>query len=501
MQLDVESIIQNVKCQPYETLPSRSDCQLTEVLDCWLPPILPEMIRSDFLEFFANKVSGRLGWLRSCIDSSFTNFRAEFDIGGYRGLADFVLWDDNLEGHFLERMVPLLQAIANSSSTQLSLEQFVALATDLCQWASFPLAPQDVSIMTTVDQMPEITVPALSRLLHTPYKTTYSRWKRLTQLNILRVTMIPNYRSIGLQPVMLELRDLQRDLSSPYLLSKIGLTGDGSRVLYTMVIPEEDLGAFSRWTERSFGTAHSLYLAERSGRSIAFTHYQFSNSRWDIDWRKLFIGAHLLHTEPAMGTPQAESYEPDTRRPYVLDEKDTRLIPMLMSDANSKLEALANRLSMSLSQVSRRKHRLTSLGILRPEPVIRRVGLFEEVVMKANQEDLRLLGIVRELPQTWTTQLVELKTGKKQTLVYATLPAGSFAVIRYYQRRYLPTKAHAFLSETQSGGWPLSFRTYDVEQGCWKWSNPVLTDERPENVLPFNDQQSSFKKRTKDGKP
>lgn len=499
MQADVESIIQNVKCQPYKALPSSNDNSLMKLLDFWLPPILPEMIREDFLEFFANKVSGRLGWLRSCIDSSFTNFRAEFDIGGYRGLADFVLWDDNLEGHFLQRMVPLLQAIANSSNTKLTLEQFVALSTDLCQWASFPLAPQDVSIITAVDQMPEITVPVLSRLLHTSYKKTYSRWKRLMQLNILRVTMIPEYRSIGLQPVMLELRDFKRGLSSPYLLSKIRLTGDGNQVLYTMVIPEEQLGAFARWAERNLGTAHSLYLAERRGRTIAFTHYQFDKSRWEIDWRKLFIGAHLLHTEVAMDT-HPEFYEPDRCRPYVLDEKDTRLIPVLMSDAHLKLEALGNRLSMSLSQVSRRKHKLTSLGILRPEPIIRRVGLVEEIVMKADQEDPRLLGIVRELPQTWTTHLVELKTGKKQILVYATLPAGSFAIIRYYQRRYLPTKPHVFLSEAESGGWPLSFRTYDVERGYWNWSNPTLTDERPENVLPLRGLQKSLETSARDGK-
>lgn len=500
MQVDVESIMENVKCQPYKALPNSNDHSLTEVLNLWLPPILPEIIREDFLEFFANKVSGRLGWLRSCIDSSFTNFRVEFDIGGYRGLADFVLWDDNLEGHFLERMVPLLQAIAKSSDTTLTLEQFVALATDLCQWASFPLAPQDVSIITAVDQLPEITVPVLSRLLHTSYKKTHSRWKRLTQLNILRVTMIPNYRSIGLQPVMLELRDFKRGLSSPYLLSKIRLTGDGNQVFYTMVIPEEQLGAFTRWVERNLGTAHSLYLAESRGRTIAFTHYQFDRSRWEIDWRKLFIAAHLLHAEVATDA-QPDFYEQDGCRPYVLDEKDTRLIPVLMSDAHLKLEALANRLSMSLSQVSRRKYKLTSLGILRPEPIIRRVGLVEEIAMRVDQEDPRLLGIVRELPQTWTTHLVELKTGKKQILVYATLPAGSFAIIRYYQRRYLPAKADISLSEAESGGWPLSFRTYDVERGCWNWSDPLLTDERPENVLPLKDLQKLGEKRTLEGGP
>jgi DNA-binding Lrp family transcriptional regulator len=385
-------------------------------------------------------------------------------------------------------MIPLLQAIATSSNTPLTIEQFVALATDLCQWASFSLTPQDVSIITAVNQLPEITVPALSRLLRTSYKKTHARWKRLTRLNILRVTIIPNYRSIGLQPVILELSDLKRGLRSPYLLSKIRLTGDGNQVLYAMVIPAEQLGAFTRWVERNLGVAHYPYLAESRGRTISFTHYQCEKSSWEIDWRKLFMGAHLLHNETGMDGPP-DLYEQDcsSLRPYLLDEKDTRLIPALMSDAHSKLEVLASKLSMSLSQVSRRKDKLTSLGILRSEPVIRRVGLVEEIVMKVDEADPRLLGIVRELPQTWTTHLTELKTAKKQILIYATLPAGSFAIIRYYQRRYLRARAQIFLSEAESGGWPLSFRPYDVERGCWIWSDPVLTDERAENVLPFNE--------------
>jgi hypothetical protein len=294
---------------------------------------------------------------------------------------------------------------------------------------------------------------------------------------------------------MLELRDVKRSLCSPYLLSKIRLTGEGNQVLYAMVIPEEQLGTFTRWVERNLGTAHALYLAESRGRTISFTHYQFDKSRWEIDWRKLFMGVHLLHKEAGM-EGQPDFYEQDSSpcRPYVLDEKDTRLIPVLMSDAHLKLEVLANQLSMSLSQVSRRKDKLTSLGILRHEPIIRRVGLVEEIVIKVDEEDPRLLGIVRELPQSWTTHLVELKTAKKQILVYATLPAGSFAIIRYYQRRYLKARAEVFLSETESGGWPLSFRAYDVKRGCWIWSDPALTDESPENVLPINDLQKPREK-------
>jgi hypothetical protein len=56
-----------------------------------------------------------------------------------------------------------------------------------------------------------------------------------------------------------------------------------------------------------------------------------------------------------------------------------------------------------------------------------------------------------------------------------------------------------FLSETESGGWPLSFRTYDVERGCWNWSDPLLTDERTENVLPLKNPQKLGEKGTLEG--
>jgi len=484
MQVNVESITQYVKCTPYKPIPSHAVCSIVELLDFWLPPILPTIIKEDFLEFFTSKVTGKIRWLRSCIDSSFTSFKVRFDLGGYRGLPDFIFWDDNLDGHFLEQILPLLHIIANCTNSPLNAEQFVAIATDLCQWANFRLNSLDIRIITTICQMPSITIPALTRLLHLSYKKVRTRWKRLRRLNIFRVTALPNYLNIGLQPVIIEIRDSQRILGNPFLLSKIRLTGGRNQVLHTMVVPQEQLETLTRCLKQQTGTAHTLYLAKSLGHSIVFTNYQIDRDYWDINWRRLFIGAHLLHHDQKENKYMDffESENPPIH-PYILDEKDKRLIPVLMSDAHMKLELLASTLHMSLSQVSRRKTKLLELGVLRLEPIMRRVGLIEDIVIRISEEDPRLLGILEELPQIWTIQLTEIRTGKKQILVYTTLPAGSFAKIQYYIRRYLQSKPEIFLCGPESGGWPLSFETYDSERGIWKWQEPIVEREETENII------------------
>jgi DNA-binding Lrp family transcriptional regulator len=474
MQLDIESITKYVKCEPCKPEPNEVR-SLTNLLDLWLPPILPKVVKEDFLEFFSKKITGQLEWLRCSIDDSFTSYKVPFRIGGYRGIADFIFWDDSLSGHFLERVLPLLHSIASCSNNTLTVEQFVALVTDVCQWANFPLTPLDIGIITTVKRMPAITIPSLARLLHAPYRKTRTRWKRLRQLNIFRITAIPNYRSLGLQPVVVELRDTRKTITSPYLISKLKLTGRNKLTLYVMAVPEGKLSKLRQSLERQLGTTCTTYLVRSRGHFISFTHYK--PRKWNIDWRKLFLGAHLLHSDYEIDAESAYDQIQSPVRPYVLDERDKQLIPLLMSDARAKLEQLASRLGMSLSQISRRKSKLTQLGAIRLETVMRRVGLIEDVVLRVEEENQRLLGIVKELPQTWVTQLTELRTGKRQSLIYSTLPAGSFVMMRYYLLRYLQSKPEILICDPESGGWPLSFENYDVEQGRWVWQEPIITEE------------------------
>lgn len=474
MQLDIDSITKYVKCEPYHPKPSEIH-SLTNLLNLWLPPILPKVVREDFLEFFSKKIAGQLDWLRCCIDTSFTSYKVPFGIGGYRGIADFIFWDDSLNGRFLERVIPLLHSIANCSNNILTVEQFVSIATDICQWANFPLTPLDIGILTTVKRMPAITIPSLARLLHAPYRKTRTRWKRLRQLNVLRITAIPNYRSIGLQPVVVELRDTRREITSPYIISKLRLTGRSKLILYVMAVPEGKLHMLERSLERQVGTTYSIYFVKSRGHSISFVHYQ--SKKWVIDWRKLFLGAHLLHSECEIDTESVYDQKQSPFRPYVLDERDKQLIPLLMSDARVKLELLASRLGMSLSQISRRKTKLTQLGAIRLETVMRRVGLIEDVVLRVDEENPRLLGIVRELPQTWVTQLTEIRTGKSRSLIYSTLPAGSFVMMRYYLLQYFQNKPDIHICDPESGGWPLSFENYDIDEGRWVWQEPVVTEE------------------------
>lgn len=474
MQLDIESITKYVKCEPYK--PETGEVHsLTSLLDLWLPPILPEIVKEDFLEFFSKKIAGQLDWLRCCIDTSFTSYKVPFGIGGYRGIADFIFWDDNLSGRFLERVLPLLHSIANCSNNILTVEQFVSIATDICQWAYFPLTPLDIGIITTIKRLPSITVPSLARLLHTPYRKTRTRWKRLKQLNIFRTTAIPNYRSIGLQPVVVELRDTRREITSPYVISKLRLTGKSKLSLYVMAVPEGKMHMLERSLEHQVGTTCTIHLVESRGHSISFTHYK--SKKWIIDWRKLFLGAHLLHSEYEADAESMYDQKQSPFRPYVLDEKDKQLIPLLMSDARTKLELLASRLSMSLSQISRRKTKLTQLGAIRLGTVMRRVGLIEDVVLSVDEEDPRLLGIVKELPQTWVTQLTETRTGNRRSLIYSTLPAGSFVMMRYYLLQYFQSNPDIHICDPESGGWPLSFENYDIDQGRWIWQEPVVTEE------------------------
>jgi hypothetical protein len=148
-----------------------------------------------------------------------------------------------------------------------------------------------------------------------------------------------------------------------------------------------------------------------------------------------------------------------------------------MSDARAKLEILASQLGMSLSQISRRKTRLAQLGGIRLETVMRRVGLIEDVVLLVDEENPQLLGVVRELPQTWVTQLTEIRTGKRRSLIYSTLPAGSFVMMRYYLLQYFPNNPDILICDPESGGWPLSFDNYDVDEGRWVWQEPIVTNE------------------------
>jgi hypothetical protein len=150
---------------------------------------------------------------------------------------------------------------------------------------------------------------------------------------------------------------------------------------------------------------------------------------------------------------------------------------MLMSDARVKLEKLAQIAGMSIAQASRRKANLVEVGVLRLEPLIRRIGLIEDIVIRIKKEESRILGLIRELPQAWIRQLTELRSGKREILVYTTLPAGSFTLMRYYLSRYLQTESDIYISSPASGGWPLSFDTFDVTKSQWVWQPPVIIED------------------------
>lgn len=477
MQLNLDLVTKYLKCQPLRELSGKNLTTPGQILDHWLPPIIPEIVRDDFEEFFTNKLSGKLSWLRSCTDSSFSKFKVEFEPGGYRGLPDFIEWDGKLDGQFLEQIVPLLQSIAKCTSTPLSVKQFWTLATELCKFMIFPLSALDISIIKAFSKMPLITIPALARLLGISYKKTRNRWNRLRRLSICRVPAQVNYRRVGLVPVFVELHDTKTSIKSPYILSYIKLAGNERRALYFMAIPEEQLGQLPSFLDSHFGTTYTLHLVEDLGQAIEFTHYQTHKGCWNIDWRKLFIGAHLLHDSSFDQFLEFPNNDQQLQRLYVPDSKDQRLIPLLASDARMRLEKLASIAGMSVSQASRRKAKLIELGVLQPKPLIRRIGLLEDVIIRMKQHDTRLLGIVNELPQAWIRQLSEYHTGEKELLLYTTLPPGSFAQLRYYLSKYLHTHSDVYISGPENGGWPLTFETYNPETGRWNWKEPIVEEE------------------------
>ncbi len=477
MRLSVETVAKEVKSKPYRTIPSDKSISVKELLNAWLPPILPKVVEEDFIEFFVQKLAGQTNWLRTNLDSSFRKFKKEFHLGGYRGLSDFLEWDDSLDGHFLERMIPLLQSIADCSKGPLTVENFVLLAKDLCRWENFPLSPLDIQIITTLWQIPTMSIPAVSRLLHTSYKKARHRWKRLRKLGILRMQAIPCYSKIGLQSLVVELHDSSWGLASPYVLSQFEMMGEGRSTIIVMVVPEEKLGTIARFLKHKFGTSHTLYRVQNRGHHISFAHYQQTNAQWNIDWRKLFIGAHLLHKEHSEYDYPDYFGDPLPKSPYVLDEKDIQLIPALIPDGLMKLEKLSKLTKIGLSQVCRRRTKLINLGVLELRPLLQRVGLQEEVVIRVNENEPMLVGILEELPQSWIRHLKDYNTGDNQLLVYTTLPPGSFAMMRYYLKCFLNTESEVFLSGPQIGGWPLSFENYDLEKGRWRWQDPRIIEE------------------------
>jgi DNA-binding Lrp family transcriptional regulator len=476
MRLDLDVITNQLKCKPWRRTSNTTMSSPDQILDHLLPPILPRIVKEDFLEFFTHKISGKLGWLRKCTDPSFTKFKVKFEPGGYRGLADFINWDGQLDGQFLEKLLPLLQSIAQFTINPLTVEQFWMLATELCKFTNFPLTSLDIRIIKSLSQMPTITNPGLARLLGVSYKKLRSRWNRLQRLNICRILAKVNYRLLGLIPVIVEIHDFKKTIRSPYLIGLTQLSGDSKSVLYSIVIPEEHLGSFSKFLASRLGTTHALYQAKDMGQAIEFTHYQRDKSNWNIDWRKLFIGAHLLHdnSEDSTSLCWEDRKEPGNR--YFLDDKDKRIIPILMSDARIKLEKLADTAGMSVSQVSRRKSRLIDLGVLQLEPLIRGVGLIEDIIIRIKEKDSRIIGIFDELPQAWKRQLTEYSTGKREILLFATLPAGSFALMRYYLHKYLCTTSEISITGPGNGGWPLSFDTFDTDRGSWIWQNPIIAE-------------------------
>ena len=245
-----------------------------------------------------------------------------------------------------------------------------------------------------------------------------------------------------------------------------------------MTVPEEELSTLSHFLDSHFGTTHTLHVVKDKGQIVEFTQYQIDKENWNIDWKKLLIGVHLLHNDWIdQDTLFHDNDEYQTLRLYLPDDKDKRLIPVLMSDARVKLEKLAQIAGMSIAQASRRKSKLVELGVLRLEPLIRRVGLIEDIVIRIKKRDARIHGLVKELPQAWIRQLTEFRSGNKEILVYATLPAGSFALMRYYLNRYLPTESDIYICSPASGGWPLSFEHFDVKNGQWMWEDPVIFED------------------------
>jgi DNA-binding Lrp family transcriptional regulator len=480
MRLTLDLAFKHLKCKPWREDADSTISTPEQIFDHWLPPILPPVIREDFLEFFQNKLAGRLDWLRSCLDLSYTEFKVLFDWGpgGYRGLPDFVDWDGKLDGQFLDRIIPLLQSIAKCTTIPLTVEQFWILATELCKFSSFQLKALDIRIIQTLSQMPTMTIPEVSRLLRIGEKKVRRRWKRLQRLNICKIIAKIHYPSLGLVPVFVELFDTKSVIRSPYLISRVELSGNSRRTLNFMVIPEDHLGSFAKKLNAQFGTAHTLFLAKDLGKTVAFSHYQIKSGRWNVDWRKLFIGAHLFH--PASSDPVSYSQTEELEHPprlYIPDFKDKQIIPILTTDARVKLERLAKSARISVAQASRRRTRLLELGVIHLHPMLRRVGLIEDVFIRISEQDRRLMGIIDELPQTWIRELTGYHTGHKEMLLYATLPAGSYVLMRYYLAKYLHTQAEVSLAGPEIGGWPLSFDSFDSEQGRWIWHEPAIIQE------------------------
>ncbi|MFX0169310.1 MAG: hypothetical protein ACFE89_08165 [Candidatus Hodarchaeota archaeon] len=502
MRLNLDLAFKHLKCKPWQDIPDSAISTPDRILDHWLPPILPQVIRADFLEFFQNKLAGRLDWLRSCLDTSFTEFKVPFAFGpgGYRGLPDFLDWDGKLDGRFLERIVPLLQSVAQCTTTPLTVEQFWILATELCKFSSFRLTALDIGIIQTLSQMPTMTIPEVSRLLRVGEKKIRRRWKRLQRLNICKIIAKVHYPSLGLVPVFVEFYDTKSSIRSPYLLSRIELSGNSRSTLYFMVVPEDHLGSCSKTLKTRLGTAHTLYLAKDLGKTVGFTHYKVKPGRWNIDWRKLFLGAHLFHTGRTSSGSFAKREEPkQPSRLYIPDQKDKQIIPILMSDARVKLEKLAKSARISVAQASRRKSKLIELGVIQLHPMLRRVGLIEDVFIRISEHDARLVGIIDELPQAWTRQLTDYHSGRKEILLYATLPAGSYALMRYYLAKYLHTQADISLAGPEIGGWPLSFDTFDFERSCWTWHEPTIVQEEGFTAFDVKTKESWQEQRSNEG--
>ncbi|MFX1318328.1 MAG: hypothetical protein ACFE9O_04230, partial [Promethearchaeota archaeon] len=60
MRLNLDFVAKHLKCKPWREI---SDAPITspdQILDHWIPPILPEMVREDFQVFFDNKLSGKI---------------------------------------------------------------------------------------------------------------------------------------------------------------------------------------------------------------------------------------------------------------------------------------------------------------------------------------------------------------------------------------------------------------------------------------------------------
>jgi predicted transcriptional regulator len=291
------------------------------------------------------------------------------------------------------------------------------------------LSSNEMQVLDCWLRNPELTMSDLSKKAGLSYAKTRRAKEHLRETGILRTEGRLGLGALGLDRVLLILKDPTGIIDSPYFTRALFVDSSPRLVLLKGLIPSKRRGDFLH-TVRTLRSACEGASAWR----LSAGEPRLRQSYFDEKRRFFEFDAHhfrLLLRAGGRGLTLGAFPEDEIRFPDSFRPAEIRILEELVQDYDMTAQEITSKTRLSESTVFRRRSHLTSDGALVPRPIVWLPQLTDRVVGLFSAEAAgKIIDAWSHLPLTYVSQISNMENHSERRILFATaLPAGAARVL------------------------------------------------------------------------